>query len=93
MTPHNFTILNPCVQNYYDFTSTTFSQGAQTRGPPTVFLRLALLSKFKKYLIFQPKIGAFVLSDNKCGPQSHFFLNLWPSSAFEFETPALECRQ
>jgi hypothetical protein len=36
-------------------------QGSRTRGPPTVFLRPALLVKFKEYLIFQFKIMFLLL--------------------------------
>ncbi len=53
-----------------------------------VFLRPALLSKFKNYLIFQPKMGGVGVSTTNAA-RGTFFPEMWPSSAFELETPDL----
>jgi hypothetical protein len=59
----------------------------------------ALLSKLKKEHNILTNIGFFIVFDKNCCPQSRFVLNLrpaeqffpemWPSSAFEFDTPGL----
>ena len=77
----------------------TLYQGSQTRGPPNVIVRPASTSKIFKYgwncsfMWTQSTFNPF------CGPQRHFFLQMrpassyyvkmWPSYRFEFETPAL----
>ena len=72
------------------------NQGSQTRGPPDVFVRPASTSKYCQLylkLLFKAILAPIVAGADMFSPYEarkiFFFLKMWPSHRFEFETPGL----